>query len=379
MQRSRPGVPRARRISQPWRWRSPISLRGSKVDRQGYRRDPDFVASYERDLTVGGRRVGRSSLLFVFAELNVGRTEAATRATFQTLRVLVGTRRFREALARELSTVFEVSSNDVTVGRPRALRIGDGATSLPLRIETDGLGFPVVLTFMHVDRVLNSLAFYGFPERKIYNADVDRLARAGAARMKAGLVPVSKAPPLVSGTPQPGQGLSATRGTWTGDQLAFSFQWERCDAAGAGCTPLPGATSATYTVTSGDLASTLRVTVVGRNRLGSIATSSGSTSVVAGPPGSPTSTATPLLSGTAQVGATLTVDTGAWTGSPISFAYQWRRCNAAGSACLDVAGATASTYTVAANDSRSTLRAHVVATNASGSGGAVSAATAPVP
>ena len=75
----------------------------------------------------------------------------------------------------------------------------------------------------------------------------------------------------------------------------------------------------------------------------------------------------------------MTVDTGGWAGSPTSFAYQWRRCNGSGSACVDIVGATASTYTVVAADSRSTLRALVVATNASGPGGAISAPTAVVP
>ena len=95
--------------------------------------------------------------------------------------------------------------------------------------------------------------------RRIYNADVDRFTRVSAARMTAGLVPTLKAQATVAGTTQPGQVLSANRGTWTGDQLAFDYQWQRCDSAGAGCSRILGAAAATYTVTAGDLASTLRV------------------------------------------------------------------------------------------------------------------------
>lgn len=87
-------------------------------------------------------------------------------------------------------------------------------------------------------------------------------------------------------------------------------------------------------------------------------------------------TIAPLVSGVVPVGQSLTVDTGGWAGSPTMFAYQWRRCNTAGGACVNIAGATTSAYTIATTDSRSTLRALVVATNSVGSGGAISAPTA---
>ena len=132
-------------------------------------------------------------------------------------------------------------------------------------------------------------------------------------------------------------------------------------------------------MTAGDLASTLRIDVVGRNRLGSVTSSSAVTTVPAGPPGSPTATAAPLVAGSAQVGAVLTVDAGGWAAAPTALVYQWRRCDASGGACVDIAGATASTYTVATTDSRSTLRVLVVATSAAGAGGAISAATPVIP
>jgi hypothetical protein len=217
------------------------------------------------------------------------------------------------------------------------------------------------------------------PNGRVYAADTDRVSRAAVGRVKAGLIPVLTAAPAISGTALPGQVLTASRGAWTGDQLEFAYQWERCDAAGGGCAAILGATTTTYTVATGDLASTVRLTVTGRNRLGSLKTSSPVTAVVAGPPGSPTSSVAPLIAGTAQAGATLTVDTGGWVGEPTGFAYQWRRCDASGRACVDIVGATSATYLVSAADARSTLRVLVVATNAAGSGGAISAPTAPVP
>lgn len=239
----------------------------AKVESQGYYRNSNYAASYEREVSLPGTRLGRSSLLSVYNNLNVGHTELAARSNFATIRAAIGKRPFRDAFAREFARDFDVSTKAVTVGRPRTVRIGDGTLSLPVRIDADGLTFQFVIVFMRVDRVLSAISYLGFPERKIHNADVDRLARVSAVRMKSGLVPVVRTPPLVSGTAQPGQALSVARGAWSGDQLAFAYQWERCDAAGAGCAAIPGATATTYAVTTGDLSSTLRVTVVGRNRL----------------------------------------------------------------------------------------------------------------
>ncbi len=352
---------------------------GARIDKQRYYREPDFVAAYEREFSLPGSRVGRSRLLLVFNSLNVDRTDTAARSKFETLRLLAAQKSFRDALAREIASGADAPAKTVTVGRPRSIRAGDGAIALPISFKVQELVLRLGITFMRVDRVLGTITHFGVPGQKVYNADADRLARASAARMTSGLVPVLRSAPLVSGSAQPGQALAATRGAWTGDQLEFAYQWERCDTAGAGCAAIPGATAPTYTVATGDLASTLRVTVVGRNRLGAITSSSAFTTAVAGLPGSPTTTTAPVIAGVAQVSATLTVDTGGWAGSPTAFTYQWRRCSASGGACVDIAGATASAYTVATTDSRSTLRVLVAAANGVGLGGAITAPTAVVP
>jgi hypothetical protein len=49
----------------------------------------------------------------------------------------------------------------------------------------------------------------------------------------------------------------------------------------------------------------------------------------------------PSISGTAQDGQRLTGNPGVWTGAPPPQpAYQWSRCNALGTGCLPIAGAT---------------------------------------
>ena len=95
-------------------------------------------------------------------------------------------------------------------------------------------------------------------------------------------------------------------------------------------------------------------------------------------PTAPANTAAPAVSGTAQQGQTLNASAGSWTGStPMTYGYQWRRCNASGGACENVAGAGAS-YALAAADVGATIRVRVTATNSAGSANADSAQTAVV-
>lgn len=92
----------------------------------------------------------------------------------------------------------------------------------------------------------------------------------------------------------------------------------------------------------------------------------------------PVNTAPPTISGTPQVGQTLTANNGTWSNSPTSFAYQWLRCNAGGNACANVANGTQKTYTLVGADAGRTMRVRVTATNADGSASAESAQTAVV-
>src|SRR3712207_7397053 len=46
---------------------------------------------------------------------------------------------------------------------------------------------------------------------------------------------------------------------------------------------------------------------------------------------------------------------------PIDYAYQWRRCDAGGENCADVAGATGDSYALSAADVGATIRVQVTA------------------
>jgi hypothetical protein len=193
--------------------------------------------------------------------------------------------------------------------------------------------------------------------------------------------PSSVSAPTISGTAMAGQTLSASTGSWKGVSLSYAYQWKRCDLSGAGCNPIGGATAATYQLGTADVGTTLRVDVTASNKNGAATATSGQTAVVAPapapapPPAAPTNTALPQITGTAQVGQTLTSSTGTWSGSPTSYGYQWQRC---GSSCAAISGATGSSYALTTTDAASTIRVAVTATNSGGSTTATSAATTAV-
>ena len=92
----------------------------------------------------------------------------------------------------------------------------------------------------------------------------------------------------------------------------------------------------------------------------------------------PISTGAPTLSGTPQVGASLTTGSGQWDGAPTTFGYRWLRCDADGADCAPIAGAHDSSYTPDAADAYSRVVSEVTAENFSGSTVARSAASGPV-
>jgi hypothetical protein len=192
--------------------------------------------------------------------------------------------------------------------------------------------------------------------------------------------PSNTAAPAISGTLVSGQTLTASTGTWSGVAIqGYAYQWKRCDPASSSCSDLGGATQATYKLGSGDVGTTLRVTVTATNKNGPGTATSSQTGVVAPPPAAPTpppsNTALPQVSGTAQAGQTLSASTGSWSGSPTSYGYQWQRCDSSGGSCAAVAGAAASTYPLASADVGATMRVLVSATNTAGTATALSAQT----
>jgi outer membrane protein assembly factor BamB len=177
--------------------------------------------------------------------------------------------------------------------------------------------------------------------------------------------PVNESLPTVYGTPQEGQNLWADPGQWSGNPTSYSYQWFRCDVSGFSCPDIAGATSWNYVLQAADVGEYIGVEVVASNAGGD---SEPADSDVIGPvlPGPPVNLTPPLISGTAQVGNTVGVSAGTWTGDPTSFSYQWYSCNGSLDTCVGIPGATGSSYRIGAGDTGRRLIAGVVASNSGG-------------
>ena len=201
-----------------------------------------------------------------------------------------------------------------------------------------------------------------------YDASVNGSTATSAATAVVGggapVAPSNTGLPVVSGTAQEGLTVTASSGSWSGTApISFAYQWRRCDSSGGACVDV-GGNASSYVLAGADVGSRMRVVVTASNGAGSSTAVSSATAPVVGLSQPPVNQTPPTISGTAQVGQTLTALSGSWSGSPpISYAYQWRRCDSAGGACVDIAGATAASYVVSAADSGSTLRVRVAASN----------------
>ncbi|MCB7137209.1 sunset domain-containing protein [Cellulosimicrobium marinum] len=155
--------------------------------------------------------------------------------------------------------------------------------------------------------------------------------------------------PAVSGTVQVGRRLTASAGTWS-PKASLAYQWRANGAA------IKGATSSSYTLPASAHGKRITVTVTGRaTGYATKSVTSRATATVVKPF---SRTATPRITGTAQVGKTLTVSPGTWSPKP-SFSYQWKVNGRA------VSGATSSTYRVRTADKGKRITVTVTARRSS--------------
>ena len=187
------------------------------------------------------------------------------------------------------------------------------------------------------------------------------------------LAPFNITPPTISGHPTQDQKLTAAGDVWGNTPTSVSYTWERCDAEGRGCAPIDGISGSTYTLTSADAGHRLKTQAVASTAAGtSLPAPSSATSVVAPLP--PVNQTAPTISDRPAVGQPSTEQPGTWTNDPSSLAVQWKVCDADGTSCTAITGATGPTFTPTNDDLGDTLRVTVTAANSAGPG---AAATSP--
>ena len=165
--------------------------------------------------------------------------------------------------------------------------------------------------------------------------------------------------PTISGTAQVDETLTAdTSGISDSDGLtnvSYSYQWIRND--GTNDADIGGQTGSTYTLTDEDVGKTIKVRVSFTDDAGNEETlTSAATAAVAARPNTP-ATGLPTISGTAQVGKTLTANISGMADEDgldnAEFSYQWLANDA------DIQNATDSTYTLTDDDVGKTIKVRV--------------------
>jgi hypothetical protein len=177
--------------------------------------------------------------------------------------------------------------------------------------------------------------------------------------------PQSTSPPTIEGKFQVGETLTASNGLWSNNPTSFTYQWQRCSSSGSNCADIDNAAQKTYKLVSADVDHTIRVLVTAANADGKTTANSHPSPLISDST-APRNTVRPVISGKTQVGETLTVSNGTWTGGATTFTYQWQSCDRDGSGCVNVSGATAKTYGVRSADEGNTMRALVTAANTAG-------------
>jgi hypothetical protein len=102
------------------------------------------------------------------------------------------------------------------------------------------------------------------------NADGKTTARANATSLVPAQpgAPAELTPPKVSGQAVVGEKLTASSGTWKGNQpISYTFKWQSCNVAVTSC-PSTGVSGTSYTVRSADAGKRVRVKVIAKNSVG---------------------------------------------------------------------------------------------------------------
>ena len=176
--------------------------------------------------------------------------------------------------------------------------------------------------------------------------------------------------PTITGTAQVGETLTAGTSDISDEDgltnATFRYRWIRND--GGVDTEIQDATASTYDLSDADVGKTIKVRVSFTGDGGNDETlTSAATAAVAAAPNTPV-TGAPTISGTAQVGETLTADTSGIADEDglgnVNYSYQWIATD--GNTDTDIEGATNSTYDLTTAEVGKTIKVRVTFTDDAG-------------
>lgn len=167
--------------------------------------------------------------------------------------------------------------------------------------------------------------------------------------------------PTLSGTPQVGQTLRATSGSWSEPDVTASLEWLRDGTA------VPGATSSSYVLTDQDVGARIAVRATGSKPgfadgvAESVPTGPVTLAPSPQPPQPPQeprelkATAAPKITGKIRLGKKLRATPGEWDAAAVRVSYQWLRAG------KPIKGATKRRYTIKKKDVGKRLTVRVTA------------------
>lgn len=176
--------------------------------------------------------------------------------------------------------------------------------------------------------------------------------------------PVNDVAPSIVGDAVEGATLTAEAGEWTGSPVPSITRHWLADGL-----EIHGAIGTTLLITAAEVGKAVSIRESATNVVGRARVASAATAPIA-PASAPENTGPPTISGTAQVGQTLSADDGEWSGAPEPLlSRQWEGDGE------PIEGETGDTYEPIEADIGKVITITVTATNAAGTAAQTSAPT----
>jgi hypothetical protein len=262
----------------------PADVPGAKIVSQGSVAKGGYLAAYQRTLKLS-TPYGRSLIVEVRSQGMLAQTKTQVGTDLAVVQRILKSKAGRAGFIAGVASAAHVTAAAVKLSALRHPSIGDGTVEQPLSVQLKTIKVYESLLYMRLDRALVELVVVG--GRPISQVDSANLTRILQGHVTKQLTPLDVTPPAITGTVDIGQTLTVTPGTWSNNDVTLTYQWQRCDATGANCVAVPGATTATYVVSSDDAGATLNVVETATDRFGAPAATSAVTTAVPVPPPPP--------------------------------------------------------------------------------------------
>ncbi|HEX7626061.1 MAG TPA: hypothetical protein VF379_03325 [Gaiellaceae bacterium] len=243
----------------------PGDLPGAVLASHGAGKPKGYVSAYQRTYQLKTPQ-GSAGIVYIQSAGQLAGTIAKAKTDVQLVETSLRTKVGKKLFIAGIAATVNVKPKAVSVSAVRKPKFGDNAFEQPVSVLLKGHRVYEDLLYLQLDRVVATLVLAGI--HPVTSSAAAKYATVVMSHITTALTPVSTAAPTVTGTAVQGQTLTAAPGTWSNDDVAFTYQWQHCDATGANCVDVTGATATTYAVTATDVGFTLRVVATATNRFG---------------------------------------------------------------------------------------------------------------